>query len=141
MWYTLLLAEPYLYAFCSADPAADSLLQAYRDEIIEPLTLAGMISCFDKAEQTRSLNILSNRNGYKIICDFLSLCHYEPVDFSQHFRASREKDPTEMTKEELAVHIMYPFWSRMGGSFEQEFYTSGRLRTFLQRLSDLCGDT
>lgn len=140
MWYTLLLAEPYVQAFCAADAVATAQLQAYKDEIILPITLANTIASFEKVQQTRALHSLSNKKTYDLICDFLSLCHYEPVNFSQCFRTSREKTPAEMTEEELAVRIMYPFWSRMGGSFEQAFYASGELRIFLQHLSTRCSD-
>ena len=40
----------------------------------------------------------------------------------------------ELTADQLAVGMMFPFWSRMGGSFEDEFAESGRLRQFIMAL-------
>ena len=37
----------------------------------------------------------------------------------------------ELTADQLAVGMMFPFWSRMGGSFEDKFAESGRLRQFI----------
>ena len=40
----------------------------------------------------------------------------------------------ELSNDQLAVGLMYPFWSRMGGSFEDRFAESGRLRQFIMAL-------
>ena len=40
----------------------------------------------------------------------------------------------ELTADQLAVGMMFPFWSRMGGSFEDRFAESGRLRQFIMAL-------
>ncbi len=40
----------------------------------------------------------------------------------------------ELSADQLAVGMMFPFWSRMGGSFEDEFAESGRLRQFIMAL-------
>lgn len=43
-------------------------------------------------------------------------------------------DIDSLTDEQLAVGLTYPFCSRMGGSFEDDFAESGRLRRFLLSL-------
>lgn len=42
-----------------------------------------------------------------------------------------EADPESLSAEQIAVLILYPFWSRMGGSFEEEFAQNGRLGKYL----------
>ena len=41
-----------------------------------------------------------------------------------------------LTPEQCAVDLMYPFWSRMGGSFEQEFRKNGELKRYLLALKN-----
>lgn len=45
-----------------------------------------------------------------------------------------EMEPELLTAEQIAVLIMYPFWSRMGGSFETTFLDDGRLKKYLLAL-------
>lgn len=45
-------------------------------------------------------------------------------------------DRSTLSAEQLAVLIMYPFWSRMGGSFEKDFLDSGMLKQYLLALKD-----
>lgn len=49
-------------------------------------------------------------------------------------RGHYEIEPELLTAEQIAVLIMYPFWSRMGGSFEISFLESGRLKKYLSAL-------
>ena len=45
-------------------------------------------------------------------------------------------DLSQLTAEQCAILILYPFWSRMGGSFEKEFQESGELRKWLIALKN-----
>ena len=45
-----------------------------------------------------------------------------------------EIDPENLSAEQIAVLVMYPFWSRMGGSFETTFLDDGRLKKYLLAL-------
>ena len=45
-----------------------------------------------------------------------------------------QTDAAVFSAEQLAVLILYPFWSRMGGSFADKFLESGQLRNFLLTL-------
>ena len=47
-----------------------------------------------------------------------------------HYRV----DVSTLNDNQIAVLIMYPFWSRMGGSFEKEFLDDGRLKKYLSAL-------
>ena len=49
-------------------------------------------------------------------------------------RGHYEALPESLTAEQIAVLIMYPFWSRMGGSFETTFLDDGRLKKYLLAL-------
>ena len=49
-------------------------------------------------------------------------------------RGRYEIEPENLSAEQIAVLIMYPFWSRMGGSFEKEFLDDGRLKKYLSAL-------
>ena len=49
-------------------------------------------------------------------------------------RGRYEIEPEHLSAEQIAVLIMYPFWSRMGGSFETTFLDDGRLRKYLLAL-------
>ncbi|MBE6046130.1 MAG: hypothetical protein E7221_05445 [Clostridiales bacterium] len=42
--------------------------------------------------------------------------------------------PEELQTEEVLFLIVYPFWSRMGGSFENRFALDGRLGKYLRIL-------
>ena len=44
-------------------------------------------------------------------------------------------DVALLSAEQCAVLIMYPFWSRMGGSFEEQFAADGRLKKYLHALN------
>ena len=43
-------------------------------------------------------------------------------------------DPMTLSADKIAVLIMYPFWSRMGGSFETTFLDDGRLKKYILAL-------
>ena len=43
-------------------------------------------------------------------------------------------DPMALSADKIAVLILYPFWSRMGGSFEITFLDDGRLKKYLLAL-------
>ena len=45
-------------------------------------------------------------------------------------------DLEKLNAEQCAVKLMYPFWSRMGGSFEIEFQESGNLKKYLLALKN-----
>lgn len=45
-----------------------------------------------------------------------------------------EIDPEELQTEEVLFLIVYPFWSRMGGSHEEQFALNGRLGKYLRIL-------
>ena len=45
-------------------------------------------------------------------------------------------DIASLSADQLAAGLMYPFASRMGGSFEDKFAESGRLREFVLALND-----
>lgn len=56
-----------------------------------------------------------------------------PVGFDfSHYRV----DLNKLNAEQCAVLLMYPFWSRMGGSFEISFQEDGRLKKYILALKE-----
>lgn len=59
------------------------------------------------------------------------ILHSIPTDL----KALKKEDKLErLSAEQCAVSLMYPFWSRMGGSFEIEFQENGGLKKYLLAL-------
>lgn len=58
---------------------------------------------------------------------------WQTIPKGEH-RGHYETSPENLTAEQIAVLIMYPFWSRMGGSFETIFLDDGRLKKYLLAL-------
>ncbi len=60
------------------------------------------------------------------------------IVFSEIFKSINESlwtvNVQTLSCDQLAVGILYPFTSRMGGSFEDDFAAKGRLRTFVMTL-------
>lgn len=46
-------------------------------------------------------------------------------------------DVNSLTPDELAIYMTMPFMSRMGGSFEDDFAESGKLREYYMRLYEI----
>ena len=55
-------------------------------------------------------------------------------------KSQYEVDISILNDNQIAVLIMYPFWSRMGGSFEKEFLDDGRLKKYLSALYKKAND-
>lgn len=49
-------------------------------------------------------------------------------------------DVDTLNAEQIAMMILYPFWSRMGGSFEIDFLESGDLKKYLLELKKRAGE-
>lgn len=45
-------------------------------------------------------------------------------------------EPDQLSVDDVAVLVLYPFWSRMGGSFEEQFALDGRLGKYLRILKE-----
>ena len=58
--------------------------------------------------------------------------------WSQSNARTYDLDTELLSAEQCALLIMYPFWSRMDGSFEEHFYNSGRLKKYLCALKNKC---
>ena len=92
----------------------------------------------DEAEQEISMQMLKM---YKRIVRDVTFSTSREMQFTvwQSIGSDRYAVDTELlTAEQCALLIMYPFWSRMGGSFEEHFYNSGRLKKYLCALKNKC---
>ena len=77
--------------------------------------------------------------GFRVACDGLIR---EKKTFEKILNLQRgssitslyELDPMSLSADQLAILILYPFWSRMGGSFETTFLDNGRLKKYLLAL-------
>lgn len=133
-WYALLLEEPYFSYICSDRFDPDSLtFQDYGRRVISAVNMGYILSHTEPSRQKAVLDTCKGLPEYAIMTRFLQLCDYAPVKFPP---MPAEKEYDAMTNEELAVTIMYPFWGRMGGSFEKDFAKSGQLKTGLLLLAD-----
>lgn len=60
----------------------------------------------------------------------------EHVDLGELYRTGRHVPIDQLSPQQLASKIIYPFCSRMDGSFEDEFAQSGELKTYLLALKE-----
>ena len=132
-WCSLLLKEPYFSYICSDAFSVDSqLFNDYANNVISAITYGHIIAGMEPGKQAEALEILQGLPQYAVTGEFLSLCAFKPVAFPKYCISDNYDS---MTAEELAVNIMYPFWSRMGGSFETDFAKNGNLKKCLLLLS------
>ena len=92
----------------------------------------------DEAEKEISMRMLKMYK--RIVRDVtFSTSREMQVTVWQSIGSDRYAVDTELlTAEQCALLIMYPFWSRMDGSFEEHFYNSGRLKKYICALKDKC---
>lgn len=103
-WYEPLLAEKFLRFFGDPDSSADDTVFGEFRLLVNELTTE-----FVKSE------ILSNeKNKLAVIWNTI------PHETSYQLE--------NLTAEQIAVLLMHPFWSRMGGSYEIESFNSGELK-------------
>ena len=132
-WCSLLLKEPYFSYICSDAFRADSqLFSGYANNVISAISYGHIIAGMEPGKQTKALESLQGLPKYDVAVEFLSLCEFKPVAFPKYCISDNYDS---MTAEELSVNIMYPFWSRMGGSFETDFAKNGSLKKCLLLLS------
>lgn len=144
MWYELLLQEPYFSYICSEDFRADSpLFRAFRDRVVDGITMGNLILQLGGEDfRKRALDSLKDADSAPVCREYIRLTEGRAVDFGTLLRKGQAfhqpHQYEKMPAEELAVRILYPFWSRVGGSFETAFAESGELRRLLTHLS-ACG--
>jgi hypothetical protein len=154
MWYEILVKNNFADYFMNSDSNAQDesttlqMLDGYAD-IVSGVTISWMF--FDKRDPDFVSGIISNEDQHiKLAFEF---CHSRldsttttnlgevwssiPVNPDQ---SCYDIDTNLLNAEQCAVLIMYPFWSRMGGSFEKEFAIDGRLKKYLCALNNKCNN-
>ena len=133
-WYDLLIADEYAEFFNTLPiDRNDKRFSAYR-EIVSGITCANngigsdsrrdWLDHYRPMERASALYFQSARQGAAV--NFGQLFQSGIDDYSRNHWE-------RLSDEQLAVQILYPFWSRMGGSFEIPFAESGKLgRTILE---------
>ena len=92
---------------------------------------------FDKWEESAYYKIEDKESYlYKLAESFYK--HEKRPDFKEVYHSIKGNvfhcDLEVLSADQLAVGLLFPFASRMGGSFEDDFAESGRLRQFVLAL-------
>jgi hypothetical protein len=155
MWYEILVENEFADYFINnnsflQDAAekrkADEMLNGY-SEIIYGATIAWNFYDDIKKEQIRESLTNFSQNAVRSFDFCCSQIHLSQAKFLHEIwhsistNANESKycvDISHLTSEQCAALIMYPFFSRMGGSFEKEFQESGGLKKYLLALKNKC---
>lgn len=148
-WYEVLIRDEFVDYFCNEENTFYKVIDG--KEILEPkfekfkdiisgITYAaglGEVQFFihDHMIETKPNIYLgySYWTHYKILREGSLTKIWQTIPKGKN-KGHYETDPELLTAEQIAVLIMYPFWSRMGGSFETTFLDNGRLKKYLLAL-------
>jgi len=140
MWYDILIIPEYVNFFNTFPiNVRDDRFDSFRN-IIMGITIAKDGSFNDKL-----FSIYSERINPLQVASVLFVQNAqkgEAIHIGRLIRESRDKifmarllnDYSRFSEEELAAWIVYPFWSRMGGSFEIDSAEGGELGALLLEL-------
>ncbi|MBO5354868.1 MAG: hypothetical protein J6B09_02230 [Clostridia bacterium] len=148
MWYEILVENEFADYFINNDidpedatekQKAEEMLQGCKD-VIYGATMAWTF--YDSSRKNSVCGSLARLNAHAAK-SFEFCCSRIPLSKAKHlgeiFRSIPSDVSLEMlSAEQCAVSLMYPFWSRMGGSFEKEFQESGSLKKHLLVLKSKC---
>ena len=157
MWYEILTQNEFADYFINSDPLAqDAEGKQKADEMLEGLSkiVRGVTEAWNCYYRPASKDqIWVYRDGFK----YYSQIALNAFDFCfSQIRLSKAKslpemwhsipdtpgeskysvDLSKLTAEQCAILIIYPFWSRMGGSFKKDFQESGELKKWLIALKN-----
>lgn len=144
-WYSALITKEYTDYFASEDSvyfSVSSKGKIYNETYVKfRETVQNMISffCCDRFEDSVYYKIKDTQSYlYKLAESF-----YEDKnrpDFKAVYHSIQgnvfDCDTERLSAEQLAVGLIFPFASRMDGSFEDIFAESGRLRQFVLTLRE-----
>lgn len=151
-WYHLLITDEFIDYFCGDNHVYYQLMQENNEYKPEPLfskfieTVLGIAYAFNRFE-LKEYELLSMKKSAPHIYEAYERCNevMPPVirlsDIWQSIRVQEDesryqKDVRELSAEQIAVLIMYPFWHRMGSRFEIDFLESGSLKKYLLALKE-----
>ena len=135
-------SDLYDQRFLDAFPPRRLILDEHRTAMLEELGKIIHELCYDNLVYTSYADAEDER---KIECD--GFIHDRllraqkrwdhPLRFGRLARSSRDKgDPRFMTRDEVLFRLIYPFWNRVGGSFEVDFAEVGHLGEYLRLLKE-----
>ena len=143
MWYEILVKNQVADYFINGEPANEETAAQMRKEyadIVYGVTTAWTL-CKDQKDDTVQEQIARLGESAYTAFDFCrshmpfsaanSLSQILQSIRTQFHERFYDIDLSLLNEEQCAVLIMYPFWSRMGGSFEEEFLTRGDFKKYL----------
>ncbi len=155
VWYELLISDEFIEYFSDENNrfysvkdnkvVLEPMFQKYKD-IIYGITYAPLVA---EAFQKRGYDASENMKEYapnvylglKSAIDYFRSNNTTIIELLNKPKGSAtaelyNADPEKLTADQIAVLIMYPFWSRMGGSWEEVFLDRGYLKKYILILKD-----
>lgn len=145
MWYDILIQEPY-FSYINSDPDfkadaedVDSLFSQYC-RIVDGIWLGNLVR--HVLEKTVPVSEVTSEEdeskGYLcfVQSDEEDICIFEIAKSIREIKSPGwyEIDTEILSPAQIAFLIIYPFASRMGGSFEVEFAMRGDLKKYVNEL-------
>ena len=149
-WYDLLITDEFIDYFCGEHNIYYTDFKNNWEYIPQPLfkkfieTVTGITFAFGRfCDNPESLLSMGKKypdiyNAYincqKLMPPIVTLLDIwqsiEPKDNNSLY----QEDVNRLNAEQIAVLILYPFWNRMGSSWEIDFLDSGMLKHYLIEL-------
>ena len=155
MWYEILVKNEFTDYFMNKhvfsndvneEKMMDQMLKGYAD-IVAGVTLAWTYSEYQKndsfIEQIEKMEA-NTHFAFEFCHSRLHLTQAKSLSDiwksipTRLGQSQYDFDPALLNAEQIAVLIMYPFWSRIGGSYEKEFTKDGNLQKYLFVLNSKC---
>jgi len=153
MWYEILIRDEFVDYFSNKNNVFNNTvgdenkpepqLKKFKDIILGITYAAG----FGEVPFFECDNIMeANPNMYLGYSYWMRYKNHQGSSLSEIWHTIPKEQTTgqyetyleNLTPEQIAMLIMYPFWSRMGENSEKEFLESGRLKKCLLALKDKC---
>lgn len=152
-WYEILIKKEFVDYFSNEENnfykviddkiIKDTMFQNFSD-VVNGITMANnhmQCSCADRySEEHNLLRIPPHMYlGFRLAYDGLlreqkTFKKILNLQIGSSITSLYKLDPMSLSADKIAILILYPFWSRMGGSFETTFLDDGRLRKYLLAL-------
>ncbi len=151
-WYDLLITKEFLDYFSNDDNIYYTVVNDKEEYNPQPLlkkfadTVTGITYAFARYSNSSEL-LLSMKekepdiyNAYincqKLMPPIITLADiWQSIKIEENY-SPYQVDIKSLNAEQIAVLILYPFWNRMGGSWEIDFLDSGRLKKYLLELKE-----
>ena len=157
MWYEILTENEFADYFINSDPLVQDIAEKQKaDKMLDGLgkIVRGVTSAWTcyysppykdhKWVYRDGLKYYSQiaLNAFDFCCNQIHLSKAKSLVEMWHSipnppgESKYSIDLSQLTAEQCAILIIYPFWSRMGGSFEKDFQESGELKKCLIALKN-----